>query len=146
AERSYRLILQELPQINRDTGRVEIQVLSKISLPVFVAAANAQAHPAVSAPVLKDGVLSFDVANTGAAHFMLRQVNVSGRGAAGDAFSLDANGWYVLAGGKRSYHVVLAAADCRRATEIAIKTTGDAGAAETRIPVTPAACGSAGES
>lgn len=146
AERSYRLILQELPQLNRETGRVEIQVLSKISLPVFVADPRAQARPAVAAPVLKDGVLSFDVANTGAAHFMLKQVNVTGRDAKGDAFTLATNGWYVLAGGRRSFHVTLAAADCRRATEIAVKTVSDAGPAEVRLPVAANACGSAAES
>lgn len=146
AERSYRLILQELPQINRDTGRVEIQVLSKISLPVFVADPRAQARPAVAAPILKDGVLSFDIANSGTAHFMLRQVNVAGRDAKGEAFTLASNGWYVLAGGRRSYQVALAAADCRRATEITIKTVSDAGPAEIRLPVAANACGSAAES
>lgn len=146
AERSYRLILQELPQLNRDTGRVEIQVLSKISLPVFVADPRAQGRPAVAAPALKDGVLSFDIANTGTAHFMLRQVNVIGRDAKGDAFTLASNGWYVLAGGRRSYQVALAAGDCRRATEIAIKTVSDAGPAEVRVPVPAGACGSAAES
>lgn len=145
-ERSYRLVLQELPQINRDTGRVEIQVLSKISLPVFVGGGAAPPRPAVTAPVLKDGVLSFDVANTGPAHFMLRQVTVSGRDAKGESFTLAANGWYVLAGGRRSYRVTLAAADCRRSAEIAILTTSDAGAAEARIPVSADACGGAAES
>ena len=130
AERSYRLILQELPQLNRDTGRVEIQVLSKISLPVFVAGPNAQPRPAVDTAVLKDGKLTFSVANAGAAHFMLKQVTVTGRSAAGESFALNTNGWYVLAGGRRAFHLALAAADCRRSTEITIKAVGDAGPAE----------------
>ncbi|MHB1205146.1 MAG: fimbrial biogenesis chaperone [Rhodospirillaceae bacterium] len=145
AERSYRLILQELPQINRDTGRVEIQVLSKISLPVFVAPPTAQARPAVDAPNLAVGTLSFDVVNTGAAHFMLKQVSVTGRGAAGESFSLNTNGWYVLAGGRRSFRLTLAAADCKRTREIFINTTGDAAPAEARLPVPAGACGAASE-
>jgi fimbrial chaperone protein len=145
-ERSYRLILQELPQINRDTGRVEIQVLSKISLPVFIAPPSAQARPAVDAPTLTNGTLSFNVVNAGGAHFMLKQVSVTGRGASGEAFALTTNGWYVLAGGRRTFRLSLAAADCKRASEIVIKTAGDAAPVETRLPITAAACGDARES
>ena len=134
------------PQLNRDTGRVEIQVLSKISLPVFVVGANAQARPAVDTPTLKDGTLSFSVVNTGAAHFMLKQVSVTGRTANGESFSLNTTGWYVLAGGRRAFHLALAAADCRRTAEISIKAVGDASPAETRIPVPANACGEGKES
>ena len=146
AERSYRLIMQELPRLNRDTGRVQIQVLSKLSLPVFLTGPAAQARPAIEPPRLQNGTLSFDVVNTGAAHFMLKQVNVTGRGAGGDSFSLETKGWYVLAGGRRTFNLALAAADCRKASEIIIKATGDAAPAETRMPVAMNACGEARES
>lgn len=146
AERSYRLILQELPQINHDTGRVEIQVLSKISLPVFIAPPGAQARPTVDTPTLANGTLSFNVVNAGGAHFMLKQVSVTGHGATGESFSLDTNGWYVLAGGRRAFHLTLAAADCKRTSEIVIKTVGDAAPVETRLPVPANACGEARES
>jgi fimbrial chaperone protein len=141
AERSYRLIMQELPRLNRGTGVVEIQVLSKLSLPVFVTAAAAQARPAIAPPSLKNGTLSFDVVNAGAAHFMLKQVNVTGRSAGGDSFSFETKGWYVLAGGRRTFHLALAAADCRRASEIFIKATSDAAPAEIHVPVATDACG-----
>lgn len=145
AERSYRLILQELPQINRDTGRVEIQVLAKISLPVFITPTGAKAVAAIGAPKIENGVLQFDVANTGSMRFMLRQVDVTGHDINGETFSLKTTGWYVLAGGRRSFQVALNAADCRRTTEIEIKASGEMNPASAKLPVTPATCGSARE-
>lgn len=145
AERSYRLILQELPQINRETGRVEIQVLAKISLPVFLTPSGAKAAAAISAPKLENGVLQFDVANTGNARFMLRQVGVIGHDINGETFSLKTTGWYVLAGGRRTFQVALNAADCRRTAEIEIKASGEVNAAATKLPVVSAACGNARE-
>jgi fimbrial chaperone protein len=144
-ERSYRLILQELPQINRDTGRVEIQVLAKISLPVFLTPKGAHAVATIGAPRLENGVLHFDVANTGRTRFMLRQVDVIGRDINGEIFSLKTTGWYVLAGGRRTYQVALNAADCSRSAEIEIKASGEMNPASIKLPITSAACGSARE-
>jgi fimbrial chaperone protein len=141
AERSYRSILQELPQFNRGTGQVNIQVLSKISLPIFFAPQGAAAKPALDAVALSDGVLSFDVANTGGAHFMLRQVEVTGHSAGGEAFSLKSNGWYVLPGGRRAYRVVLAAEDCKRSGEIVIRATSDNAPVEAHLKPGAGACG-----
>ncbi len=145
AERSYRLILQELPQLNRDTGRLQIQVLAKISLPIFVTPRGAQATAAIVPPRLENGVLQFDVANTGAMRFVLRQVDVIGHGVGGETFSLKTAGWYVLAGGRRTFQVALNAADCRRTTEVEIKASGEMNPASIKVPVTAAACGTAQE-
>ena len=145
AERSYRLILQELPQINRESGRVEIQVLAKISLPVFITPTGARAVAAIGAPKIENGVLQFDVANTGSMRFMLKQVDVVGHDINGETFSLKTTGWYVLAGGHRSFQVALNAADCRRTAEIEIKASGEMNPASIKLPVTAAACGSARE-
>lgn len=145
AERSYRLILQELPQINREADRVEIQVLAKISLPVFITPPGAKAVAAIGTPKIENGVLQFDVANTGNTRFMLRQVDVIGHDINGETFSLKTTGWYVLAGGHRSFQVALNAADCRRTAEIEIKASGEMNPASVKLPVTPTACGSARE-
>ncbi|MGE4064657.1 MAG: molecular chaperone [Rhodospirillaceae bacterium] len=145
SERSYRLILQELPQIDRETGQVNIQVLAKISLPIFLTPRNATAKPAIAGLGLENGVLSFDVVNAGSSRTIIRELSVQGRGASGEAFNLKTAGWYVLAGGRRRYQVALNAADCRRASEIAVTAAGDEPLA-VRLPVTPAACGAATES
>lgn len=146
AERSYRLILQELPQINRDTGELQIQVLSKISMPIFLTPRGAQAKAVIDTPALQNGQLSFDVANAGTSRFIVRQVDVVGRGASGDSFTLKTPGWYVLAGGRRTYRVALNADDCRRTTQIEITATGEMGPAKATVPVSAAVCGDARES
>ncbi len=145
-ERSYRLILQELPQFNAQNGRVQIEVLSKISLPVFVAPRESQPKAAVSPPTLKNGILSFDVANAGSAHFVLREVEVTGRASSGESFSVKAPGWYVLAGERQAFEVALSAADCRRASELTVRAMGTMPTAETRMPVAADACGKAPQS
>jgi fimbrial chaperone protein len=146
AERSYRLILQELPALDREAGQVNIQVLAKVSLPIFLSPRGAGAKPALAGLALENGVLSFEVVNAGSGRFILQDLNVAGRGPAGQAFSLSTPGWYVLAGGRRRYQVALGAAECRRAAEIAVTATGGPVPVQARLPVSPAACGEAADS
>jgi fimbrial chaperone protein len=143
SERSYRLILQELPGLNRETGQVNIQVLAKVSLPIFLSPRGAAAKPALDGLTLDNGVLTFDVMNAGSSRFILKDLEVAGRGPNGQAFSLSTPGWYVLAGGRRRYQVALNAAECRRAAEIAITANGGPVPIQARLPVTAAACGAA---
>src|SRR5262249_54726628 len=120
---------------------VNIQVLSKISLPIFFGPQGVGAKPGIDSVALRDGVLNFDVANTGGAHFMLREVDVSGRSAKGETFSLKSNGWYVLPGGRRGFRVALGADDCKRSAEIVIRAISDNAPVETHLKPDSDACG-----
>ncbi len=140
-EQSYRLVIHELPQPAAGQNVLEIQVLTNMTLPIFLA--NDMGRPKIaieSASVDNTGTLSFTVVNPGTAHFVLQTAAVTGLGPKGKAFEVAQKGWYVLPGGKRTYHVSLAGEPCRQTTELAIKMTTDGPTAETRVPLPKGTC------
>ncbi len=142
-EKTYRLVIHELPQAATGQATLQIQVLTNMTLPVFVAPSDAQSKVKTEPPVIDNGTLRFTVANPGSAHFMLQNVNVVGTGSAGEAFNVNQKGWYVLAGGRRTFHVALGGDACRRASGIAIKAITDSAASgtETRLSIPAGTCG-----
>jgi P pilus assembly chaperone PapD len=143
-EKNYRLTIHELPQPSAAPGQFQIQVLTNMTLPVFIAAPGEQAKIAIVQPTVDHDVLSFTVANPGSAHFVLQTVSVAGSGAGGEAFNIAQKGWYVLAGGRRTYHIALGKDACK-ATAAVIKTVTDTASigpgGEMRVPIPPGSCG-----
>ena len=104
-EKSYRLIIQELPPLESHDGEESgIHTLMKFNLPVFLQAARPASQAQLEDFVLKDGQLSFRVKNEGNSHLLLQSVSVTGSGKSGEAvFEHQLAGWYVLAGDVRNY-------------------------------------------
>jgi fimbrial chaperone protein len=125
-ERTYRIIVQELPEAPKPGAPVQIKVLTKLSIPVFVAPAAPRLDARIEAPALAQGVLSFAVANTGTAHLQFSKIRVAAKGGQGPSFEVTTPGWYVLPGGRRLYQVNIASADCRGAPQFTIEAEGDA--------------------
>lgn len=140
SEQSYRLIAQELPRMRGADAQVQIQVLTKFSVPIFVVPTQTRAEAAVLDASFDQNVLSFTIANPGSAHFVLQRVDVLGEGGA-KPFTVTQKGWYILPGGKRTYHVFLGAEACRDAKSLLIKAVGDGPSAETRVAMPASACG-----
>ncbi len=138
SERSYRLVVQELPSAVPSSAQVQIQVLTKISLPVFVTPEGTKAEARIEAPRLDQGMLTFTVFNPGTAHFVLHRIEVAG---AGNTFQVGEAGWYVLAGARREYRVMLARTDCQKTNSITISADGGGPKAEAVLPITAAGCG-----
>jgi fimbrial chaperone protein len=125
-ERTYRVIVQELPEAPKPGAPVQIKVLTKLSIPVFVAPAAPRVDARIEAPALAQGVLSFAVANTGTAHLQFSNIKVAAKGAQGQSFDVATPGWYVLPGGRRLYRVNIASADCRGPQQFTIEAESDA--------------------
>jgi fimbrial chaperone protein len=71
--------------------------------------------------MVKDGVLTFNVRNTGNVHFVPETVRVYGMNRAGEVMlDTQLDGWYILAGGVRAYEVKLPAPDCSALTALSI--------------------------
>ena len=141
AERSYRMIIQELPSAAHPVAQVQIQVLTKISLPVFLRPTGAEAALRIEAPRLGNGTLRFSVFNPGTAHLVLHRIEVAGDG--GSSFEVGEAGWYLLAGGRRDYRLARARADCRKTSRITITVVSDGLQAKAQLPVAAEACGNA---
>ncbi len=140
-EKSYRLVINELPQAAKGEAALQIQVLTNMTLPIFVSASAGAPKVVIEDAKVENGKLSFAVANGGTSRFVLQHVDVSGTGKGAQAFDVSQKGWYVLAGGKRRYEVALGGARCRQADAIAIKAVTDTTVGEARVSMPAGVCG-----
>ncbi|MEO8181807.1 MAG: fimbria/pilus periplasmic chaperone [Deltaproteobacteria bacterium] len=139
-ERSYRLILTEFPG-GSTPGTV--QVLSRLSIPVFVQPKDPKPAPSVQAEV-QGGQLVLRIANAGNAYFRAQLVRVVARSKKGDVvFEHSFRGWYVLAKGERRYNVDVPAQTCAEIATLHATLRGEQGDASATSAIRPGAgCGS----
>lgn len=141
-EKSYRLTIQELPGGPKANASGQIQVLTKLSLPVFIEPITAKSDAVVQAEPLEGGVMRFLVRNTGTVHFVLRKVSVAGLEASGaKVFEAASDGWYVLPGGERDYRIALAAGECARSSQLVITALIDDSAKLATVATNSKSCG-----
>lgn len=139
SERSYRLIVDEFP---RAPTPGTVQVLTRLSIPVFVQPAAPKAKPRVEAK-LERGRLVAVVANAGNVYFKTESVRVVARSASGEVvFEHSFPGWYVLAGGQRRHTVELSGGACATIATLDATARTEVGNASTMSTARPDAdCG-----
>ena len=123
-ERTYRIILEELPPAAAGTDSV-VRVLTRLNVPVFVDAARPTPSPRLGAVSREGATVIVPVHNDGSRHVMIEAVGVTGIDAQGRRlFNQEVNGWYVLAGSANVFNVGLPA-ECGQAStfHIAVRTT-----------------------
>lgn len=123
-EKTYRVIIEELPPPRRPGDANAVRVLVKMSIPVFIQPAAPRPEPRFQAARTDDHRLTFALANTGSSHFMTRALEVLGVDGDGkQLFTQDLPAWYVLAGSNRQYAVELPDVACGAARiEVRAKT------------------------
>ncbi len=144
AERSWRVFLEELPPPERPGGPAQVRVLSRISIPVFLAPERAVVRSEVTGLALEGGRARFALRNTGTVHLRPVEVRLEGRDAGGSAVLARAvEAWYLLAGGERDLEVALPAAECRKLATLAVEAVFDRdhAVARSRVAVPAGACG-----
>ncbi|WP_338268368.1 fimbrial biogenesis chaperone [Corallococcus caeni] len=126
-ERTYRLIIEQLPPLVRGgSSPPGIRVLTRMSIPVFMAPVRGAGIGGIRAPCLKAGAVAFSVYNKGTAHFLVQSVHVRGLDAAGAVvMERQLPGWYVLAGGRRDYTLDLTAPLVRQIRRITVDARTD---------------------
>lgn len=102
-ERSYRLLVSELPDPAKQMGR-RIQVLTQFSIPVFVSVPTHSAPDILWSASLGDGQLSLTARNQGQQHVKLTELQLVAQNGNLDAVSPGALN-YILAGSSRSWNV-----------------------------------------
>lgn len=139
SERSYRMIIEELPPPVATTGAVKI--LTRLNIPVFVQPAALKPKPALTAAV-RGGQLVVSVENPGNAYFKVQSLRIVARNRSGAAvFDHTLTGWYVLSGGRRIYNVDIPKNVCPEISSVVAKATTETGNASTTATITPgAAC------
>ncbi|MBC7792214.1 MAG: molecular chaperone [Clostridia bacterium] len=136
-ERTYRIFVEQLPSF--DGAHVGIEVLTRLSIPIYLGEKAAPALPVIANVRIDHGTLAFSVRNNGEAHFRIKEVRISGRDVGGDAaFSKYETGWYVLGAGTRDYAVELE--DCTRLTSAELVVETDTVTVRSRVPIVASAC------
>jgi fimbrial chaperone protein len=122
AEKSYRLIVEELPPLEKPSENGDppgIQVLLKYSLPIFMQPGRVVSQAQIEGLAVENRHLTFRVKNEGNVHLLLQKVSIKGAGKSGQAvFERELQGWYVLVGDAKAYEVELAKEECGKISEL----------------------------
>src|SRR5260221_9338129 len=103
-EKTYRLIVEELPNPPRPGAPSQVQVVTRLSIPIFVAPEKPAGDLRLEGLTIAGGVASMKVVNAGTVEQRPVEVSVEALDAAGQLVAHERwDGWYVLAGGVREY-------------------------------------------
>jgi fimbrial chaperone protein len=145
-ERSYRLFVEQLPEPDREpqprSPQVRVRVLTKMGIPIFVQPHKLTRAGEITGLTMAQGLLRFQIKNTGNIHFQARKIRVAGFADPGNPqFNEETNGWYILAGGMRDYEIPIPVAECRRIRRIEVTVATESGEFKETFSPPPDSCG-----
>lgn len=143
-EKAYRVFVEELPPLRsaKEASKSEVKVLTKMGVPIFLRPAAVKAAGAVDGVALAKGNLSFTLRNSGNIHFLVQSVLVKAVDGAGTStFEKCPEGWYVLAGGTRSWQVEIPKDACAKSKQLTVEIQTTEGKFDGRLDVQTAGCG-----
>lgn len=142
-ERTYRLFIQELPGMKTPGQKQQVQVLTRVGVPIFIVPTQAQQKIELSPPSVKAGTASFALTNRGNAHARPSKVVFTASDAEGKpVFEKSWSGWYLLAGGERDYSIQIPADACAHATTFRAEALGLKLSLSKTVQAPQGACGS----
>lgn len=123
SEASYRLLIDELPNLSDDAGahKPEVKVLTQVSLPVYMEPAGAKRIPVLRSATIQNGTLNIGIGNDGTQRLDAQGVQLVLADGAGRALvhrGQVAN--YVLAGSTDYLRINLPAEMCGRAASVTL--------------------------
>jgi fimbrial chaperone protein len=123
-ETTFRLLMDEMPAPESPDSPSQVRVVTRLSLPVFLAPAKPVEKTAVAGLAVSAGTASFRLVNEGTVHVLPTAVKLVGLDAAGKSvFEKDLPAWYVLAGGRREYEVPVPRDACASIRELEVTAT-----------------------
>ena len=146
-EKTYRLYISQLkpletPVAHMTSSGPQIRVLLNIGIPIYIEPVAPSFQGEMDKLAMSNGVLSFELKNSGNLHFTARKMVVQGLGSDGHTIlSRAANGTRILTGDVREYKLPpLATTECTAAQTIEIQIDTDQGVLKKSLPVTADAC------
>lgn len=140
-EASYRLLLDELPNLTADDApkEAQIKVLTRVSLPVFLEPANATREPTLQSVTVDQGKMLMTIGDSGTQRLDPQSVKVSLSDRTGKVIKQhDLMTNYVLPGSSWPLHLKLATDVCTRVASVTISWPG----IDNRITSQPITAGS----
>ncbi|NBD07935.1 molecular chaperone [Corallococcus sp. Z5C101001] len=136
-ERSFRLVVEELPPLEPAVSAMGLRILTRVSIPVFVAPKRKEILGRVEKIELRESKFRFQVANAGTVNFFIRQTRVRGLDAQGKRLvEREQPGWYVLAGDKQVFTLDVPADMCGQVRSVEVEAETDRGVIHQSAPVT----------
>jgi fimbrial chaperone protein len=142
-ERAFRLFLEELPPVatTRSSAGRTVRLLTRTGVPIFATPPQPLRDGGISAVTADSRGVSFEIRNTGTAHFVVQAVKVTALGATGTPlFDREVPGWYVLAGQARRYAFALPANVCAGARTVLVEARTAQRTFTARIATEAAGC------
>jgi fimbrial chaperone protein len=129
-EKTYRVFLDQLPSPDRPGNKPAVQVLTRVSIPVFLEPERSVPALRIEKAEISQGKVSFQLQNLGNVRVRPTEIvadALSGNGTAVTRQRWD--GWYVLAGADRAYEWPLPKEGCERVRSVRIEARLDGGKA-----------------
>jgi fimbrial chaperone protein len=141
-EKAYRLFIEELPPAARPESASRVQVLSRVSIPVFVEPERTQERAAIEGLRVAGGKAEFKLRNVGNVRLRPNAVRLVAEDAAGKPLhEAQLQAWYVLAAGERHYGVQLPAEHCAKARGVTVEVALAKDVVRARAELPPGGCG-----
>lgn len=143
AEKTYRVILEELPPARSDGADAGvIRVLTRMTIPVFLEPSRKEVSGDIAALTMRNGTASFELRNTGNTHFSVHHIQLVALDKTGQPIAKhDLEGWYILAGGKRRYEIRLPTESCRKVKTLKVDAQSDVGPLAAQAEMSVEGCG-----
>jgi fimbrial chaperone protein len=142
-EKTYRIFIEELPSnIKQPTGQgLQVSVLMRIGIPIFVGPAKPQDGLEVEALELQKGTVSLAARNTGNRHQVIRSIRLKGTDASGhEVYAMTLADRYLLTGASKGYITSIPADQCLRIAALAVEYETDRAAAKRDLSVNRSMC------
>ncbi|GEN12969.1 fimbrial chaperone protein [Myxococcus fulvus] len=135
-ERTFRLIVEELPPFGPVPPSMGLKILTRVSVPVFVAPQHKDLQARVEEVDLRQSRFHFRVKNPGTVSFFIRQARVRGLDEKGQRLvEKEEAGWYVLSGGSRVFALETPVEQCQRIRSLEVEVETDQGVFRQSSPV-----------
>ncbi len=133
-ERNYRLIVEELLPVQKESTANAVRVITRMSIPIFVQTAPGKPVPRIEGLAVHEHTAHFLLTNPGPTHFVAHKIRLFVTGSDGHVL-LDQSiaGWYVLAQGTRVYNLALPETACSTGATVTVEVETDHGSASARI-------------
>ena len=133
-EASYRLLIDELPNLDKDSSlhKPEVKVLTQVSLPVYLEPARVSRVPVLQSATIEHGTLILGIGDDGTQRLDAQGVHLliadRGNQPLGRHDQMEN---YVLAGSTGYLRIALSPAECERAGAVTVSWPSLEGAAST---------------
>jgi len=140
-EKSYRLMIEELPNGAAPAAGAKVAVRTRIGVPVFLAPTKSVRSGRIDPVTVSKGVVTVPLTNTGTIHAMVDEISVRGMAAPDTPiFDESLKGWYVLAGKTRTWTYTIQPAQCRQVKFLEVEATAHDKLLTLRVDLPAGAC------